>query len=44
MYHGFDSRATRNLDISRLKYIGYISESFLLQFQRAQIFRISHSH
>ena len=27
--HGFDSRASRNLDFSRLKYIGHISESFL---------------
>ena len=29
MYHGFDSGVTRNLDISGLKYIGHISESFL---------------
>ena len=44
MYHGFDSRVTRNLDFSRLKYIGHISESFLWHSPTAQSFKISHSH
>ena len=29
MSHGFDSRASRKLDFSRLKYIDHFSESFL---------------
>ena len=44
MYHGFDSRASRKFDFSRLKYIGHISESFLWHFPTAQRFKISHSH
>ena len=44
MYHGFDSRATRNLDFSRLKYIGHISETFLGHFLAAPRFKISHSY
>ena len=44
MCHGFDSRATRNLDFPQKKYIDHISESFLWHFPTAQRFRISHSH
>ena len=44
MCHWFDSRATRNLDFSRLKYIDHISESILWHIPTAQRVKISHSH